>query len=161
MECVYVVILTIVNKGSGKTSGVYKRHAGDQVFCLALSNGTTTWWDGYRGQPVILIDEFEGEGISWATLKQITDPWFNATVPVKGGFVALTADTIYISSNKEPELWYPKVGETAWKEMNRRISEWVDFGREEHMKPRLAAAALRKWTTPEKLGWEKATVLVE
>lgn len=67
---------------------------------------STKFWDGYRGQENVIIDEFEGQ-INLSHLKIWCDPAGTACqVEVKGGAVALRAKRIWITSNRDWRDWY-------------------------------------------------------
>lgn len=75
------------------------------------------WFDGYMGQKSILLDDFYG-WIKYHTLLQLTDG-YPITMPIKGSFVHRQWDTVIITSNKPPELWYNREEIAALK---RRIT---------------------------------------
>lgn len=62
------------------------------------------WWDGYNGEKVLLLDDFYG-WIRYHDLLRVLDR-YPTSVPFKGGFVWAQWDTIVITSNKHPSLWY-------------------------------------------------------
>jgi len=62
------------------------------------------WWDGYRQQPAVIIDDFYG-WIKYDELLKITDRYPHR-VPIKGGFEEFTSSVIFITSNKQPHDWY-------------------------------------------------------
>lgn len=113
--------------GTGKTSVVARTFGREEVHPLAIRQGSNVWWDGYRDQRIELFDEFEGE-VPYAVLKKITDPWYNAYVPIKGEHRWLTADIIIICSNDPPERWYPGNGQEDWLQLNRRVTKWIWTG---------------------------------
>lgn len=81
---------------------------GGKTFWLTLEGGNMgkVWWDGYDGEPNVVIDEFEQQ-IRLGDLKRIIDstPY---KVPIKGGHVELKARRVWIMSNSLPETWYRK-----------------------------------------------------
>jgi len=91
--------------GIGKTHYVYEKYGIENVYMVNFQKGTTTWFDGYNGEEVIMIDDYYGE-ISYGTLLKICDKYpYNA--PIKGGFVNAEWKRVYITSNDPPETWYP------------------------------------------------------
>lgn len=79
----------------------------------------TKWWDGYTGQPHVVIDEFRG-GIDIAHLLR----WFDrypVLVETKGGTIALSASVIWITSNLPPESWYPDLDSETMEALRRRL----------------------------------------
>lgn len=66
--------------------------------------GSNKWWDGYRGQTKVVIEEFDGcIGITHL-LK-----WFDkypCGVEVKGGCEPLLATEFWVTSNVSPDEWW-------------------------------------------------------
>lgn len=83
---------------------------------------TTKFWDGYRGQTKVIIDEFEGQ-INLSHLKVWCDPSGTACqVEIKGGAVPLAATEIWITSNKDWRDWYgPSAGPNDIEAIRRRF----------------------------------------
>lgn len=79
----------------------------EQVYKLSYSNGGNTWFDGYDGEPVLVIDEFAGQ-IPLPKLLQMLDG-YSLSVEIKGGRVQARWTTVIITSNLEPVEWYPAV----------------------------------------------------
>lgn len=79
----------------------------------------TKFWDGYRGQESVVIDEFRG-GIDIAhTLR-----WFDrypVNVEIKGSSVTLKATKIWITSNLHPLYWYPELDSETRAALLRRL----------------------------------------
>lgn len=79
----------------------------------------TKFWDGYRGQEHVVIDEFRG-GIDIAHLLR----WFDrypVNVEIKGAATTLKATKIWITSNLSPEEWYPDLDEQTKQALLRRL----------------------------------------
>lgn len=100
--CTEVIVLHGL-PGSGKTRQVYEENKDTEVYVLPEAT-SAQWFDGYEGQDVVLIDDFEGT-IRYNFLLQLCDR-YPMRVNTKGGFVNWKPKKIYITSNKEPELWY-------------------------------------------------------
>lgn len=87
--------------GLGKTKEVHK----EPSLYIKLAN---KWWDGYKGQKAVLIDDLgidKGKALT-DHLKLWMDPWYNQPGETKGGMVALNYDRLYVTSNYGPkELW--------------------------------------------------------
>lgn len=101
--------------GSGKTREAVAAGA------YAVASFHPEWWDGYSGETVVLFDDFYGQ----ITHDRILRLWdgYPIMVPVKGGFRYLMAETIYVTSNDPPDMWYPYLEDTKTAAMMRRISE--------------------------------------
>lgn len=77
------------------------------------------FWDGYRGQQNVVIDEFRGDIDIGHILR-----WFDrypVIVEVKGSSVVLKAKTIWITSNLNPEYWYPMLDNMTKEALMRRL----------------------------------------
>lgn len=81
------------------------------------------WWDGYDGQPNVIIDDFYG-WIEYDEMLRITDRYPHR-VPVKFGFTQFLAKSIFITSNKPVSEWYTFEGyrENAISPLLRRIDK--------------------------------------
>jgi hypothetical protein len=84
------------HSGVGKTRSVYERE--ENLFICPDSK--LQWFDGYQGEPAVLIDDFRGTERS-GFLLQLLDR-YPLRVPVKGDFVAWAPERIYITSNIAP-----------------------------------------------------------
>lgn len=76
----------------------------DEVYWLTKPQfGQPLWWTGYRGQAVIIIDEY-GEGwIDFDRLMRITDPHPTPVyLRVHGDYVPLTSSIIIFTGNIHP-----------------------------------------------------------
>lgn len=79
----------------------------------------TKFWDGYRGQDHVVIDEFSGVVAITSVLR-----WFDrypVLVEIKGSAVPLVASKIWITSNLEPEEWYPNLPQSQMDALKRRL----------------------------------------
>ena len=80
----------------------------------------TKFWDGYRQQEHVVIDEFRG-AIDIAHLLR----WFDrypVSVETKGSGTVLSARKIWITSNLPPELWFPAIDTSTMAALNRRLT---------------------------------------
>jgi len=86
-----------------------------------LKNSRTKFWDGYRGQKKVIIDEFSGT-IDIDNIKVWCDPSGTACqVEVKGGAVPFLATEIWITSNKDWREWYPSASKDDMDALKRRF----------------------------------------
>lgn len=85
------------------------------------------WWDGYIGQPDIIIDEFAHDTPITTLLRWLDR--YPIQVPVKGGFVNFVPKRIFITSNIPFDDWYPNALEEHRLALRRRITEIVHFNR--------------------------------
>ncbi len=103
--------------GCGKTR---RATEGDDWFLLPTSD--RLWFDGYRGQKTLILDDFYG-GIKYSSLLRILDGHCQQ-VQVKGGFVYARWTKVIITSNNLPATWY-KAGLTP--ALARRITTVVQL----------------------------------
>jgi len=83
---------------------------------------STKFWDGYRGQKNVIIDEFEGQ-INIAHLKVWCDPSGTACqVEIKGGAVPLQATNFWITSNMDWRQWYTTPSGNDLDALKRRFN---------------------------------------
>lgn len=83
-----------------------------------------TWWDGYRGEPVVIIDEYSGQwNIDYLLLVLDRYPM---KVEVKGGTTNLAARSILMTSNVPPAEWYLNASLEKKAALARRISQEVN-----------------------------------
>lgn len=92
--------------GTGKSRYVYDKHTPESIYELNLGDGSnkSVWWDTYRGQEVILINDFDGE-LGWKYLLRLLDR-YPFRMQTKGGHCWRLCKYIYITANDPPERWY-------------------------------------------------------
>lgn len=89
----------------------------------------TKFWDGYRDQSNVVIDEFRGD-ISVSHMLRWTDR-YPVIMEVKGSSRAMKVENIWITSNLDPRDWYPMLDEPTKQALLRRfnithfITEWT------------------------------------
>lgn len=113
VECSTKVFWGKTNTGKSHTAW---KEAGLDAF---IKNPNTKWWDGYRGQRNVIIDEFRGR-IDISYLLLWTDK-YPRTVEVKGTTVPLLCENIWILSNLPPDKWYPDADEETLQALMRRL----------------------------------------
>lgn len=105
----------------GRTGSGKSRRAWDEAGLGAYpKDPRSKFWDGYRGQQHVVIDEFRG-GIDIAHMLR----WFDrypVIVEVKGSSVVLTATTIWVTSNISPDDWYPECDVETKAALRRRLN---------------------------------------
>ena len=85
------------------------------VFCIK-----TPWFDGYQGQEHVLLDECGLGMMNYNYLKRILDG-YRMDVPIKGGSVQWTPQTVILTSNIALEEWYPFIPKADLDALKRRI----------------------------------------
>jgi len=95
------VVVIVGSTGIGKSYAV--RDAYPQVYCPYFGN-SGLWWDGYNGQEVVLLEEFNGQ-VPLQKMLQVLDP-YPLFLECKGGCCAARYKLIIITSNNQPGDWY-------------------------------------------------------
>ncbi|AUM61644.1 Rep [Shanivirus waseris] len=85
---------------------------------------SSKFWDGYRGQDHVVVDEFRGD-ISIGHLLRWCDR-YPCLVDIKGSSVALQCRRLWFTSNLDPMMWYPNVDQDSYAALLRRF-EIVHF----------------------------------
>lgn len=115
------VIVLIGKTGVGKTHLAFEIGGGyESTYRLPyVARGRTPWFDGYRGEDTLLIDDYEGE-IDYRYLLQILDK-YPLQLQVKGSFTWALWHTVVITSNVPVKDWYPD--RDVVTELRRRITD--------------------------------------
>lgn len=102
--------------GTGKS-----RRAWDEAGLDAYpKNPTTKFWCGYRGDEHVVIDEFRGD-INISHMLRWLDR-YPVLVEIKGSSTVLRATTIWITSNKPVDEWYPMIDPMTLDALKRRLT---------------------------------------
>ncbi len=113
--------------GTGKTHAVFEENEVDDIYRKPAGN---EWWDGYCGQPVILLDDFRSSWFPFTYLLNITDR-YPLQVAVKGGFANYSPSKIYITCPKPPDVLYEQLetrADGSVAQLTRRVTEIRRFG---------------------------------
>lgn len=106
---------------------------------------TSSWFDGYDGEPGLIIDEFYGF-LTPHQFLQLLDGYSNL-LPVKHSGAVSHFETIWITSNSAPEEWWPNLRASGkfvpeWDAaIRRRCSDVVAFDRSTPWVPPSGAAS--------------------
>jgi len=97
------VKILIGNTGTGKTRAIFDKYP--DVYNVPLPSDSTkqAWFDGYRGQEVVLLDDFYGQ-IGYAYMLQLCDR-YKMDVQVKNGFTPWVPLKIFITTNESFNVW--------------------------------------------------------
>lgn len=120
------VVVNYGPPGVGKTKAAYDFDPN----LYALPVGKDLWWDNYRGEKTVLLDDFSGQ-CRLVDLLRILDK-YPVQLPIKGSFVWLHAVNIIITSNVHPNYWYdyskrPEL-EGALKRRITTLLTWKSLG---------------------------------
>jgi len=110
--------------GTGKSKLAYERY-GDDIY---TTMGTYKWWDGYRQQRAVLLDDFRNAFAPFHIMLKILDR-YPMQIEIKGGTTQLDSPIIVITSSNPPHLIYNpenRSGEDI-HQLHRRIDLIVRF----------------------------------
>lgn len=116
--------------GVGKTRRAIEeaRASGEDFFVLQCGDAGTLWWDGYIGQKILIMDEFQGNWCRYKALLGFLDG--NPTrLKIKGSHTWACWTRVYITCSEGPAFWYKSRQENS--ELMRRIN--ANGGTVEHM----------------------------
>jgi hypothetical protein len=109
--------------GEGKTRHVTDKHGYDNVYIVENGQDDKFLFDGYDGEDVILIDDFNGN-IKYNVMLRILDGHkYGLNVKNSRAYAAWTK--VYITSNNPPGCWYRNVGDN----FKRRINSCLEVSR--------------------------------
>jgi len=115
-----------VNVFHGRTGTGKSRRAWEEAgVCAYPKDPRSKWFDGYKGEENIVIDEFRGT-IDISHLLRWLDR-YPVRVECKGSSVPLQATKIWITSNLAPTDWYPELDEQTREALLRRLNNIVEF----------------------------------
>jgi len=111
--------------GSGKTKEAYEllssMYGKNNIW---MSSRNLKWWDGYYGQPAIIIDEMRGDFCTFHELLRIVDIYPFRT-ETKGSSLWYRAKTIIITSCFHPNKLFKTIEDK--KQLLRRINKIKEF----------------------------------
>lgn len=86
--------------GVGKSHEVFSKYDPKDVYVKSL-DGPVHWWDGYVGQPIVVLNEFRGQ-IPFGRLLDLVDKW-PTTVQIRNQeAVPFLAKKVYVTSCMDP-----------------------------------------------------------
>jgi len=101
--------------GTGKSRRAWE----EATFGAYPKDPRSKFWDGYRDQENVVLDEFRGSIDVSHILR-----WFDrypVSVEVKGSSRPLNAKRIWVTSNLEPRCWYPELDSETMEAFIRRL----------------------------------------
>lgn len=81
------------------------------------------WWNGYAGERMVVIDDFDTSDFPYRVLLRVLDR-YPMQVETKGGFRHFSPEIIAITSSVDVDIWYP--GHLI-PELKRRIDATLQF----------------------------------
>lgn len=120
---------------TGKSRWCYESYGPGEIFTWSTRK-PTQWFDGYRSQPVLLIDDLDREEVPIASMLRLLDH-YPLTLPVKGGHVQAQWTTVMVVSNLELEDLYPipPIHPSQFSALKMRIAF---FGRKDSLDQEMA-----------------------
>lgn len=106
--------------GSGKSRWCFDNYPLDDIY----SKPEGDWFDGYAGQPVVLIDDFYGD-MKYSLFLKVLDR-YPLLAAVKGAHAQFSPRTIVITSNVHPWFWYKTVQDKT--ALMRRLTSITKVG---------------------------------
>jgi alkylated DNA nucleotide flippase Atl1 len=105
--------------GIGKSRYVRDNFPGQAYF-----KPQNKWWDGYSGQSVVLIDDFDHHGACLGHYLKIWGDCYSFCAEVKGGTLRPVYDHLFITSQYLPrDIWCPGTDESKWDQEMRAAIE--------------------------------------
>jgi len=103
--------------GSGKSHTAFENYSPDTHY---IKNINEDWWDGYKGQETVIINEFRGE-IRFSELLDLVDKWPKMIKWRSRESVPFLAKTVIITSIKHPKDVYVNQVDEPWRQFERRF----------------------------------------
>lgn len=116
-------------------TGCGKTHTANEAGAYFVPFGSTGWtFNGYNGQSAIVLDEFNGtlekEGyMSLRTLLTYTDKYPIQVQIRQGSTIPALWTEVFISSNADPESWYPQASAASMAALQRRLTRIYEYRR--------------------------------
>lgn len=89
--------------GTGKSEHIFKDFNPSTHYVFPDDNG---WWDGYKGQEIVIFDDFRGNTIAYAELLKLCDKYPKTVKRRNREPVPFLAKRIYITSSLHPDCIY-------------------------------------------------------
>jgi len=122
-----VVLVLWGATGTGKTKRAYElasKHQEATGLSFYVKNSSNHWWQAYKGEKVVILDEFCGQSPIGELLKWLDR--YPLIVEFKGGSVQLQAFKWIITSNYHPDQWYCQGLADHQAALKRRITTVVE-----------------------------------
>lgn len=111
-------IWIIGETGKGKSHKAFENYSPDTHYLFRSDNG---WWEGYRQQEIVIINDFRGE-IKYGELLQIIDKWPYFVKRRSREPMPFTSKKVIITSTQTPEEVYHNLSNSdSLEQLNRRL----------------------------------------
>lgn len=105
LVCERICLWIYGKPGTGK-SWAARHEYGDKIYLKQQNH----WWQGYNGEPVVLIDDFDTGGACLSHHLKIWSDTYSFTAEIKGGHCYPVYHTLIITSNYLPEeIWCNRI----------------------------------------------------
>jgi len=151
-------------RGKSNTALALARGFGEKHFFIPETKGSGLYFDGYRGEAVVVLDEMDG-GRMKPTLFNGLINRIPYTVPVHGrGNVNWCPRVVIITSNYLPKYWWRRRTDTQLRQTLRRIHLVMNFCDKKPQeripqpilkKPKIQISLIDPLTLKEKLARER------
>lgn len=115
----------------GKT-GVGKSHRAFEGYNPTthyIKDLSTHWWDGYKGQEIVIFNEYRSD-FKFSYLLSLIDKW-PMNVPIRNReSIPFLAKHVIFTSSVHPRECYPNVDDTRFEQFKRRVTikELIRYG---------------------------------
>lgn len=110
----------------GPTGAGKSRRAFELFGETAYVKETKEWWDGYRGEQTVILDDYRPSMSPFHVFLRILDR-YPMRVPVKGDYTVLSATVFVITTTSRPEHLWQKLTEENIDQLIRRLTHIEQF----------------------------------
>lgn len=105
--------------GTGKSHEAFKNFDPETHYVLPNDNG---WWDGYKGQEIVIINDFRGE-ITYNQLLQLVDKYPMSVKRRNREPMPFVSKKVIITSSLSPDkIYHNRMDEDNIEQLNRRFN---------------------------------------
>jgi len=105
--------------GSGKSHQAFEGFSPETHY---VKNLNEEWWDGYKGQQTVILNEFRGQ-ITFSELLDLVDKWPKQVKWRGRESVPFLAKLVIVTSVRTPkECYHSLQGKEPWEQFDRRFS---------------------------------------
>jgi len=117
------VVIKTGKTGTGKTLGTLAEYGSDNVYIASISQNKE-WWDGYNGERVILIDDYNNDVKINRLLVLLNG--VKCRLAIKGGFTWANWTTVVITTNLRMSQIHSQAKLAHQDALSRRITKVVN-----------------------------------
>lgn len=112
-------------------SGVGKSYLVRECFDSLYEKSTNIWWDGYKGEDAVLIDDYDKFGLGIIHFLKIWADNYRFNAEIKGGMIQPGYTKLIITSNYSIQNLVGELGNEMYDAIRRRFNEIYMTEREE------------------------------